>query len=87
MNCTFHELIEPAGCQNTSFDAYQRLINEGKPAWINDEPVPEGRAEMKVMLEQIIPRMQNLHLLSRLERIQSAELTAARSMRVGFDPV
>lgn len=39
------------------------------------------------MLEQIIPRMQNLHLLSRLERIQSAELTAARSMRVGFDPV
>lgn len=45
-----------------------------------------ARAEMKVMLEQIIPRMQNLHLLSPLERIQSAELTAAKSMRVGFDP-
>lgn len=44
MSCPFHELIEPAACQSTPFDAYQRLVDEDKPVWINDESVPEGGA-------------------------------------------
>jgi cytochrome P450 len=45
-----------------------------------------ARAEMVVMLEQIVPRLRNPRLLAPMQRITSAELTAAREMRIAFDP-
>jgi len=45
-----------------------------------------ARAEMQVMLEQIIPRLRNPRLAGPMSRIASAELTAPREMRISFDP-
>jgi len=45
-----------------------------------------ARAEMQVMFEQIIPRLRNPRLAGPMSRIASAELTAAREMRIVFDP-
>lgn len=45
-----------------------------------------ARSEMIVMLEQIIPRLNNPRLLGPMTRIVSPELTAAQEMRIAFDP-
>ncbi len=45
-----------------------------------------ARAEMIVMLEQIVPRLRNPRLTGPMQRITSPELTAAREMRIAFDP-
>lgn len=45
-----------------------------------------ARAEMQVMLEEIIPRLRNPRLAGPMARIRSAELTAAQSMPITFDP-
>jgi len=45
-----------------------------------------ARAEMLVMLEEIVPRLRNPRLLGPMSRIASPELTAAREMRIAFDP-
>ena len=45
-----------------------------------------ARAEMLVMFEEIIGRLKNPRLLGPMSRITSPELTAAREMRIAFDP-
>lgn len=40
--CPFHELLDPAAFQATPFDSYQRLVEIGRPVWIDDDNVPEG---------------------------------------------
>lgn len=45
-----------------------------------------ARAEMQVMLEEIIPRLRNPQLAGAMTRIRSAELTAAQSLPITFDP-
>ena len=45
-----------------------------------------ARAEMIAMLEQIIPRLKSPRLLGPMSRIVSPELTAAREMRIAFEP-
>ncbi len=45
-----------------------------------------ARAEMLAMFEQIVARLKNPRLLGPMSRITSPELTAAREMRIAFDP-
>ena len=51
--CPFHELLDPSAFQSTPFESYQRLVEAGKPVWIDDDSVPEGGGWAVARREQI----------------------------------
>lgn len=90
--CPFHELLDPAGFQATPFDTYRRLVETGKPVWIDDDSVPEGGGWAVATREQIDFVSTNPALFSSSDKgfiyryFPEERMAFMRMLLLGMDP-